>query len=196
MENDPNRVANLKRLLVPRGGEFMSKDGQKLAMSPKYPNPIYKNPKRALHILNQLSDYLPNGNLAVADAATSSTLITNNSIAPDFTLEIDPEQWSKYEYNYYPNPSIHHNAFPEFDQNSTSTEYQQNNANLRHRRILLASNYTVAPGPSGREIMPKLAMNFAISQSWRCAKLQLVKKADAWRKEGISISCAQVIIVW
>lgn len=36
----------------------------------------------------------------------------------------------------------------------------------------------------GVHVMPKLEMDFAISQSWRCAMMELVTKAEEWNKAG------------
>jgi len=36
----------------------------------------------------------------------------------------------------------------------------------------------------GVKMMPKLDIDFAISQSWRCAMMDLVKKAEEWSKAG------------
>jgi hypothetical protein len=38
---------------------------------------------------------------------------------------------------------------------------------------------------SSSPVMPRLDQTFAISQSWRCAKINLVKKASSWHKEGL-----------
>ena len=82
--------------------------------------------------------------------------------------------------NYFYLSSVsHHNPFAAHDMmNSTTTPAA---TFIPHTsRMLKVSGYSPSTDPN----MPKLDMTFALSQSWRCAFINQVKKSSDWYKKG------------
>jgi hypothetical protein len=77
-----------------------------------------------------------------------------------------------------------------FDNNSTRSTLNSFSSRIfdsefhRSGLVVDATERSLLESTSVSSTMPRLDMRFALSQSWRCTKVDLVKKAAAWVKEG------------
>jgi hypothetical protein len=100
-----------------------------------------------------------------------------------------PASVAKYfngdNYFYLSSISYHNNNTAAASDGSSIIDIPASTFTPRHEHMSRSlqespSSYTPSTDPK----MPKLDMTFALSQSWRCAFVEQVKKSDNWYKEG------------
>lgn len=163
---DPNHKANERRLILKKESyKVFAKDGSKPAGSNlKDTNLLYLYPVRRLSVTQ-------------SNSSAYTSLAYDMSISEPVNItgvQINSADWyyffSRNSMDSQYNSSIHSPPDTTFNKLRSPSVHRY----LADRPVL----ESVQPN------MPKLIRNFAISQSWRCAKRGLVSKADEWKKQG------------